>query len=183
MDQVFLFPSQKCLKCNKTGSYEGYKTYFGGFKQYAYSCLEHINEVSNYGYIFLKKEDDYYPNIIKNDINENIINKDIKLNFADKEKKLKNTVYNNICNTNTNNIAKNTISDIVQPTNVPNHQQNDDEQNLCSVCMEKQKSCILIPCKHLCVCSECASLLEKSDEKKCPLCRTKFETIITGIFI
>jgi serine/threonine protein kinase len=41
-----------------------------------------------------------------------------------------------------------------------------NDQRTCVICMEKEKSHILIPCGHLCVCEE-----DGRDVKVCPLCR------------
>jgi hypothetical protein len=42
------------------------------------------------------------------------------------------------------------------------------EQRLCVICQEKDKSVVLLPCRHLCLCDECS----KHDQLKfCPLCR------------
>jgi len=40
------------------------------------------------------------------------------------------------------------------------------EQKLCVICSAKEKSIALAPCRHMCVCSNCATSL-----KQCPLCR------------
>jgi len=46
-----------------------------------------------------------------------------------------------------------------------------DEKPKCSVCMENEISQILYPCKHICLCELCGSILNE-----CPLCRTKIES-------
>jgi len=40
------------------------------------------------------------------------------------------------------------------------------EEELCVICLDKKKEILLLPCKHLCLCSGCSSSV--SD---CPLCR------------
>lgn len=42
------------------------------------------------------------------------------------------------------------------------------EQRLCVICQEVDKSVVLLPCRHLCLCSSCSS---HEDLKLCPLCR------------
>ena len=42
------------------------------------------------------------------------------------------------------------------------------EQRLCVVCQEKDKSVVLLPCRHLCLCEICSS---HDDLSHCPLCR------------
>jgi len=42
----------------------------------------------------------------------------------------------------------------------------------CTVCLDRTIRCMLLPCKHLCVCAECVELLRKSMQVfTCPLCR------------
>jgi hypothetical protein len=38
----------------------------------------------------------------------------------------------------------------------------------CVVCLSDERSVVLMPCRHLCCCADCASVLEA-----CPLCRTR----------
>ncbi len=45
-----------------------------------------------------------------------------------------------------------------------------DDSMSCSVCLAEKKSILLLPCKHVCLCSGCG---EKVSD--CPLCRTKIE--------
>ena len=46
-----------------------------------------------------------------------------------------------------------------------------DVELLCVVCQDKRKNTLFLPCKHLCVCAECAESV-KSTGKQCPVCRT-----------
>jgi len=49
----------------------------------------------------------------------------------------------------------------------------DGEHFKCDVCMDKDKSILLIPCRHLCMCGECADRLMGGPLAKrlCPRCR------------
>jgi len=52
------------------------------------------------------------------------------------------------------------------PKSIP---QSDNEDDLCCVCLYKQKTVLLLPCKHMCLCSGCSA-----PEKclvECPLCK------------
>eukprot|EP01083_Nonionella_stella_P062514 162525_1 len=51
----------------------------------------------------------------------------------------------------------------------------DDE---CIVCMDERKNTILFPCRHMCLCTECAGMLENGDKPECPVCRQKIEEVI-----
>lgn len=53
----------------------------------------------------------------------------------------------------------------------------EDEQNLCVICMENEKNCLLKPCKHIATCIECSELI--SD---CPICRSSISKK-TQVFI
>lgn len=45
---------------------------------------------------------------------------------------------------------------------------NQNEQRMCVVCQDKEKSVVLLPCRHMCVCAACS---EHAQLKNCPLCR------------
>ena len=58
----------------------------------------------------------------------------------------------------------------------------DDEQNLCVICLAAEKTHVLVECMHKCVCEGCAERLLTTDEWRgtvhaegveCPLCRIK----------
>lgn len=42
------------------------------------------------------------------------------------------------------------------------------EQRLCIVCQEKEKCVVLLPCRHMCLCEDCAN---HEALAQCPLCR------------
>ena len=43
----------------------------------------------------------------------------------------------------------------------------------CIVCMERKRSVVFLPCKHLVVCEACIEILRKDGNCKCPLCRSQ----------
>jgi len=54
----------------------------------------------------------------------------------------------------------------------------DDEEKLCSICRENEKTHACIPCGHLCLCAMCAEDLSKRGVKgqnktRCPICRVE----------
>eukprot|EP01084_Bolivina_argentea_P119940 212639_1 len=46
---------------------------------------------------------------------------------------------------------------------------NDNSNNECVICLEKNREFICVPCGHLCLCKECKDLINQ----KCPICRAK----------
>ena len=46
------------------------------------------------------------------------------------------------------------------------------DQRLCVICQESEKSVLLLPCRHLCLCKGCS---RRSELDKCPLCRKAIE--------
>jgi hypothetical protein len=45
-------------------------------------------------------------------------------------------------------------------------------QITCTVCLEKQRDCVLEPCMHVCCCISCLQLIT---DNKCPVCRTPID--------
>ena len=43
-------------------------------------------------------------------------------------------------------------------------------QRMCVICQEREKTVLLMPCRHLCLCNACGSV-ENHRIKNCPLCR------------
>lgn len=51
---------------------------------------------------------------------------------------------------------------------------------LCIICQSDAKSILLVPCNHLCMCSECSKQLDSNGDRRCPICR---KTIDKKIFV
>ncbi|KAK1746283.1 hypothetical protein QTG54_002890 [Skeletonema marinoi] len=51
-----------------------------------------------------------------------------------------------------------------------------EEEHLCVVCEDAKKSVIIMPCKHMCLCANCADF---DRIKECPMCRAKVEDSMT----
>lgn len=49
------------------------------------------------------------------------------------------------------------------------------EEKLCIVCKEGLKEVMLLPCRHVCLCSDCRPYIVRN-HKLCPLCRTYIQT-------
>jgi hypothetical protein len=59
----------------------------------------------------------------------------------------------------------------------------DDQSVECVICLTNKKNILLLPCKHLCLCSECANNQEPSQRiAECPLCR-KIITDKVSVFV
>ncbi|CAM9694786.1 unnamed protein product, partial [Choristocarpus tenellus] len=45
------------------------------------------------------------------------------------------------------------------------------DETLCCVCQDRPRSVVLLPCRHLCLCSTCADEAGAEPLRDCPLCR------------
>jgi hypothetical protein len=57
--------------------------------------------------------------------------------------------------------------------------------NECVICYTNPRNTVILPCRHLCICNECANIV-RTQTNKCPLCRTSikiknFLNILSGI--
>ena len=56
---------------------------------------------------------------------------------------------------------------------------NDNEENLCLICMSIEPDSVFLPCRHLCLCKECIMHLDKRSQKvDCPVCRVVCEKVV-----
>ncbi|GFZ14090.1 RING/U-box superfamily protein [Actinidia rufa] len=53
----------------------------------------------------------------------------------------------------------------------------DDPGKECVICMTEPKDTAVLPCRHMCMCSECAKAL-RLQSNKCPICRQPIEELI-----
>lgn len=54
---------------------------------------------------------------------------------------------------------------------------NEPENKECVICMCLERDTTVLPCRHMCVCSECAQQL-RFQTNKCPICRTNIESLL-----
>ena len=53
----------------------------------------------------------------------------------------------------------------------------DAEERLCVICLVNPRDTTVLPCRHMCLCSECAGELRKQTSK-CPICRNNIESLL-----
>ena len=56
-------------------------------------------------------------------------------------------------------------------------------EKYCSVCLSNPSTIIIMPCRHFCICNDCATLFLSQEKSKnfkmwCPVCRTDIKTFI-----
>ena len=47
----------------------------------------------------------------------------------------------------------------------------EERRSECVVCMTDRKTVVLLPCRHVCLCGNCANIMAKDPKSKCPICR------------
>ena len=53
----------------------------------------------------------------------------------------------------------------------------EDEESECIVCLSSKRDTVLLPCRHMCVCTECAQQL-RQQTNKCPVCRSSVALLL-----
>jgi len=53
-----------------------------------------------------------------------------------------------------------------------------EEGNDCPICLTNKIDTIVLPCKHMCLCLDCAKDLRDRNSSKCPMCRTTVENYL-----
>ncbi|KAK7194591.1 Zinc finger, C3HC4 type (RING finger) containing protein [Novymonas esmeraldas] len=54
----------------------------------------------------------------------------------------------------------------------------EEEEGLCVICLTNRKDTTILPCRHMCLCNECAAHLRLSNNR-CPLCRGNIDRVMT----
>lgn len=57
------------------------------------------------------------------------------------------------------------------------HKNKKHKPNTCIICYSNPTNCLLLPCKHFMICSDCSNVVDK-----CPYCVSEITDKITGIF-
>ncbi|KAG0263116.1 hypothetical protein DFQ27_001918 [Actinomortierella ambigua] len=48
----------------------------------------------------------------------------------------------------------------------------------CVICLSDVKDTLVLPCRHFCICNECADVLRRRTPQRCPICRQEFHALI-----
>ncbi|GBG71477.1 hypothetical protein CBR_g8893 [Chara braunii] len=54
---------------------------------------------------------------------------------------------------------------------------NEDHSKECVICLAENRDTLALPCRHLCMCSECAKAL-RYQTNKCPICRSELHSLL-----
>merc|ERR1712173_526023 len=46
-----------------------------------------------------------------------------------------------------------------------------EQTSMCVICLTRPNTAALYPCRHLCLCNQCAETFKDREENRCPLCR------------
>ncbi|EPY28406.1 hypothetical protein STCU_00043 [Strigomonas culicis] len=57
------------------------------------------------------------------------------------------------------------------------HEGDDNEDDLCVICLTNEKDTAVMPCRHMCMCKECGEELLKH-KPVCPVCRAPISTLL-----
>ena len=53
-----------------------------------------------------------------------------------------------------------------------------EEHAECVICMSNKPDTAVIPCRHLCLCNDCATVMRFERERKCPICRGGIKKLV-----
>jgi len=54
----------------------------------------------------------------------------------------------------------------------------EDSEKECIICFSDQRDTIIVPCRHMCICVNCAKSLQAQPNSKCPICRKDIESFL-----
>jgi len=54
----------------------------------------------------------------------------------------------------------------------------DDSEKECVVCLSDKRDTIILPCRHMCLCVNCAMSIQNQTSRKCPICRDNIESFL-----
>lgn len=57
-----------------------------------------------------------------------------------------------------------------------------DSDGYCVICMTEKRTTSVLPCRHLCLCVDCAETLHRRGNAHCPMCREgSFHTAVQSL--
>ena len=77
------------------------------------------------------------------------------------------------------------MSDKLTPQDLEKILDNERERRVCVVCQDQLKTVLVLPCRHMCLCCDCAREIvaqRNAARRVCPLCRARMETVM-NVFI
>ena len=87
-------------------------------------------------------------------------------------------IDNNSSNNSNNNNSLEQQHNLDQFQQQQQQQQREEEDEImCVVCLSEPKDTTVLPCRHMCMCSECARAL-RFQSNKCPICRNPVESLL-----
>lgn len=72
-------------------------------------------------------------------------------------------------------VKKRETKNEVTPISQKKEKIDEEEDNMCKVCFEKELNSVVMDCGHVCMCFECAS---KPNMQKCPICREQIIKVV-----
>ncbi|ELU10311.1 hypothetical protein CAPTEDRAFT_203966 [Capitella teleta] len=73
------------------------------------------------------------------------------------------------------------VSDNLSSSDLEMHLESERDKRMCVVCVDQLKTVLILPCKHMCLCIDCAREIAQSrftERRVCPLCREPIETVM-----
>ena len=54
----------------------------------------------------------------------------------------------------------------------------EEDDPTCVICLSEERSVVIVPCGHYCMCTDCAGHIAHSTQK-CPMCRGRVDLVVT----
>ncbi|CAM6089923.1 unnamed protein product [Calypogeia fissa] len=61
---------------------------------------------------------------------------------------------------------------------IDNNVEGNDAEKGCVICKSRPRDVVLLPCRHMCLCSECAEVSTFKTNRLCPICQTPVERLL-----
>ncbi|GAB1607430.1 uncharacterized protein LOC115227670 [Argonauta hians] len=77
------------------------------------------------------------------------------------------------------------INKVLNNTQLEREIERERDKRKCVVCQDHVKTVLILPCKHMCLCIECANHIVRNappDRNVCPLCRTRIQKVM-NVFV